>query len=227
MKAKEAQEALSRIKEVYEKHEARSSNIEFSVQVEGGLTIYSVKGTSKNREGLTRLSLVRDIVSDIRFLPRRSQEMKTWHPGGFRDAGEALANEVSSNHFKTDRIQFEGHSLGAAAAIIAADILKKRRYNVERIIGFGSPKTGKVAHAATIEHYLFKYGRDVVTTVPPFYWSLPVINIPSLKGRPTGFLNKAKDLLGAPKDSIDEHSLDEYIAAFSLMNPEEEVCPEA
>src|SRR5690606_18023169 len=86
--------SIHRIKRVYERHHAAAGNIEFRIEQELGRTIFSVKGTSANPGSGGWYALVRDVVTDMRVLPRKSRIFGTWHPAGFMFAGERLAERI-------------------------------------------------------------------------------------------------------------------------------------
>jgi hypothetical protein len=207
MKVGEALKSLIRIKKVYDHHDYEISHIEYNILRRASLFIYSIKGTEKNAGRRGWIALARDIISDIRLLPVRNREMRSIQPAGFMRAGIAFANELSSNHKKIDRIQIEGHSLGGVVGLIAADILVKRGFCVVTALTIGAPKSGRLKALAKsdLEIVCLKHGKDIVTTLPPFYWQF----------KPAKF--------GKREDRIGDHSLDRSIESLNAMNPEDEL----
>jgi hypothetical protein len=205
MIVKEAIKSLVRIQNVYKIHHHKISNIEYNICSYLDLFIYSIKGTEKNDGKKGWISLARDIISDIRVFPRRNHEMKSIQPAGFMTAGIALANEISTHHKKSDKIQIEGHSLGGVVGLIAADILVKRGYRVVTVLTIGAPKSGHLRNLrdSNVEIVCLKHGKDIVTTIPPFYWQF----------KPEKF--------GRKEDRIGDHSLVKSIESLRAMHPEE------
>jgi pimeloyl-ACP methyl ester carboxylesterase len=67
-----------------------------------------------------------------------------------------------------------GHSLGAAIAVVAALDLSKRKFEVERIIGFGCPRVGSPEFCARYEDaglnsktYRYEHAEDGICVIPP------------------------------------------------------------
>jgi hypothetical protein len=158
--------ALKRVERTYVKNDFAICNIEYNVEKGVLGRTYSVKGTAYNPGSLGFFALAHDILSDIRFIPCKSVHLGSWHPRGFLYAGECLAQRIAYECTPNDSISLEGHSLGAAACLIAGAILKKQGYKVECIVTFGAPRVGKLPDLKGVEVFSFKNGLDFVTTVP-------------------------------------------------------------
>jgi len=156
----------------YSRRDGRAGTIEY---LRDG-NEFTFRGTARNKiiktesslYGKTKswLSLARDILADVRIMPRYNKELG-WRPGGFRDAALDVVAEIEPMIFTNpDPIILKGHSLGAITAILAAEVLTARGHNIERVFAFAPPKGGRLKHLDPSKVVAFRYGRDIVTELP-------------------------------------------------------------
>lgn len=86
----------------------------------------------------------------------------------FRDIGFGASLDIKLRVPQSKPLVICGHSLGGAAACVAAEILKAQGWNVQRVMTFGQPKTGNAdwanAYPLPVDR-VFQHA-DVVPKVP-------------------------------------------------------------
>ena len=154
---------------VYDSFDWKADNIEGLSFAAHGCTYLACRGTSKNKQRGS-FALAEDVISNLRFMPRHN-DVVGWAPGGFLEAGEAVANQASKIQIRTGKpLVLTGHSLGAAAAFIAAEILLADGYPLLGAVGFGSPRTGRMRRLSESDlGRSYTLGNDVVCEVPPLW----------------------------------------------------------
>lgn len=165
----------------YGSHDWVADNIEGLAELHHGCLYLACRGTADNDKDKLDWSLAWDIVRNIRLLPRYHRHTG-WVPGGFLDAGEAVAEQSAKLLDQMDKpAVLTGHSLGGAAAFVAAEILLAEGYPVLGAVGFGVPHTGRMKRLNKQGlGKAYRYGSDIVTTVPPI-WRSAVSNTVKLK----------------------------------------------
>lgn len=172
--------SISRILGVYSDFEKRIKNVEYTHRHIDNVDIYSLKGTSIN-PGRTQIrSLIRDVISDLRFLPGKNTHTQSWHPRGFLGAAIALVSKIEKSQTKSNSLILEGHSLGAAVSLIAASILHRKGYKIQKVYVFGCPNVGNIEHIPDNIVRAYRNGSDIVTFLPPFYkFPVAIVSLPS------------------------------------------------
>lgn len=192
--------------ESYHVHNHVVDNIEFKHSDFLNHQTLAFRGTSRNRGKRGWLGLLWDIVSDIRFLPRTDTDYGLGrHPAGFLEAAEDIVEYI---HFDDNPIDpykpthLTGHSMGGAVLLIAAPVLMAHGMNIESVTTFGAPNVGALPELPGVKISCIKNGRDIVTSVPPFYgdsYETTVIGIEE-------------------KGFIEDHYLMSYIEAITTID---------
>lgn len=183
--------------QAYDKISVRDGNVEAFIQPYHDGEAIVFRGTAKNKGKM--LSRVRDIISDIRFWPSNDNELGRV-PKGFKICARRINDEIEQHIVdKRTPLYVTGHSLGGAIAVMTAALLANRGYNVVGCITFGCPKVGHIdlIHKHGIPLVMYKNGKDVVTTVPPFY------------GRPVEQMR-----LSPSEGRFKDHSISRYVEAL-------------
>jgi len=145
------------VKEGYDRKDAEVANIEFIYQN----NVFVFRGTDEWR----------DVVTDIRFIPYNLKGIGLrpigWCPKGFARAAWKVADAIE-HLLMPEPIVLTGHSLGGAIALLVGAILCQRRYPIEEIVTFGAPRVGALPLLDSTPVTMYKQGRDIVTTVPPY-----------------------------------------------------------
>lgn len=126
----------------------------------------SFRGTAKN--GNSSWSLIRDIITDVRFLPRNDPNLGTI-PRGFYTGALRICDNIERETRSTTPIHLSGHSLGGVIALIVGAMLVNRGYKVASIRTFGAPKSGKLEVLKDTDIKCYRHGSDIVPALPPFY----------------------------------------------------------
>lgn len=153
--------------EAYEKCNIRDGNVEAYYRDYAGGLSFSFRGTHKN--GHSTSSLLKDILTDIRFFPLWTPGFG-FHPAGFTRAAIRICDDIERIiKDKSKPLYINGHSLGAAICLIVAAFLARRGYNVKAVRAFAPPKVGRLKSLKGLDVIGYRYGNDIVPTVPPFF----------------------------------------------------------
>ena len=143
--------------EAYSRSDFEEANIE--VTQEGNC--FAFRGTDEPR----------DAVRDLRVLPWWTSELG-WAPAGFAKGARRLLPKILSwcleHDIDTDKgLEFCGHSLGGAIALLVAAMCVRDEVPVHQVVTFGAPRSGrlKILDATPVTQY--RYGKDIVPLVPP------------------------------------------------------------
>ena len=144
-----------------------------------------------------------DLFRDIRIFPLWSPELG-FCPAGFLKASRRLGYIVLDHLADTDldSVTLTGHSLGGACALITAALIQRETdgdKKIDEIVTFGAPRVGKLK-VLDRPVSLYRFGADIVPTVPPFM------------GRPGMILNLANNTEDGGWFS--DHSMDNYVQAM-------------
>lgn len=176
----------------YKKCNLRDGNIEaYYCKYADGLS-FSFRGTHKN--GHSTSSLLKDILTDIRFRPTWTPDFG-WHPVGFTHAAMRICDDIERMIIdKETPLYVDGHSLGAGVSAITAAFLCRRGYTLAAGRFFAIPHVGRLKSLRGKNVIGYRYGNDIVPLLPPFYrHDIPIVQF----GKPIG--------------PIKSHSLDNYI----------------
>lgn len=144
-----------------------SSELEFLIRRIDDVSYIAIRGTEASnwRDGFNWL----DIIRDMRVLPRYNKAAG-WGHGGFICGGECVADSLMKYAELAPRLVITGHSLGAAVAVVAAQILKKAGYGIEEVVLFGCPRIYAVVRPSfNFPVTSYRHGSDIVCNVPRFY----------------------------------------------------------
>lgn len=154
-----------------------SSELEFLVHREGDISYIAIRGTEassawqhlRNRKWKEFIGDFSDIVRDMRVAPRY-HPATSWGHGGFITGGEVMAKAIELHESITTNLVLTGHSLGAAVAVVASQILAAKGYEIDEVVLFGCPRI----YALFRPHFdyrvtSYRYGSDIVTNVPRIY----------------------------------------------------------
>jgi len=194
----------------YRTRTGRAGTIEYLETSVDGATCYAFRGTSKNSQAQRGpgwwqsvkdwTALIRDVIHDIRIAPVKDKYLG-WRPAGFLHAAHDVLDEIQPTLCKTTPIDLCGHSLGGACAALVAESLIQQGYWVRHVVLFGSPQCGPIGRVtstlSSTRIRSYKFGRDVVCSVPPF-WKKPSPLIP----------------IGVSTDRLHDHGMGNYLAWF-------------
>lgn len=151
----------------------RVDAVDFLCVDHGDRQVLAFKGTSPNRGRWGLLSLLWDILSDVRFFPRTDRDYGLGtHPAGFLECAEDLVEYIFCEDNDIDCYKpthLCGHSLGGAALLIAAPVMIAHGMDIKSIITFGAPNVGKLPRLPGVKVSCFRNGKDFITSLPPFY----------------------------------------------------------
>jgi len=151
----------------YEMSNIVDGNVEAYFQPYSDGFSFAFRGTNKNGHSVS--SLLKDILTDIRFFPVWTPGLG-WHPAGFTKAAVRICDNVELMiEDKTTPLYLSGHSLGAAICLIVAAFLARRGYNVKVVRAFAPPRVGRLKSLKGIDVIGYRYGNDIVPMVPPFF----------------------------------------------------------
>lgn len=144
----------------------------------------------------------RDWLRNFSAFPWRFKGLKQSAPFGFgrgaRRVLDGFAHEVGAMVGQMP-IYVTGHSLGGAVAILLGQMMKYYQYDVQEVVAFAAPRTGKrdmVVSTTIYDHY-----NDPVCDVP-WFWNHPVERI----------------VLPDVSDGILQHSMDYYVKALEYRD---------
>ncbi len=198
--------AAYQVRLAYTSHDHSVDNVEFLHLDVDDYQVLAFKGTSRNENDGSGgfWALLRDILSDVRFLPRVDNDYGLGrHPAGFLNAAEDLVEYVLNEETDIDPktpIHLCGHSLGGAVLLIAAPVMIKHGLPVQSIITYGAPNIGKLPEMPGVAITCLRNGRDIVTEVPPFYGD-----------------TIEHTAIGQAGGMINDHLLENYILSLSKM----------
>lgn len=153
--------------EAYEKCNIRDGNVEAYYRDYAGGLSFSFRGTHKNSHSTS--SLLKDILTDIRFFPLWTPGFG-FHPAGFTRAAIRICDDIERIiKDKSKPLYVDGHSLGAAIALIVAAFLARRGHNVHAVRVFAPPRVGRLKSLRGLDVIGYRYGNDIVTSLPPIF----------------------------------------------------------
>ncbi len=123
--------------------------------------LISVRGTSNVENAMVDIAL--KLIADEKTGVRLHQ--------GFAYAAKQVYAQIRPLLRRDYKIQFTGHSLGGAVALILAMYLDADRLDIKQITTFGQPKVTNLAGANSIEHLNILRvvtPTDLVPLLPPF-----------------------------------------------------------
>ncbi len=123
--------------------------------------LISVRGTSNVENAMVDIAL--KLLPDEKTGARLHQ--------GFSYAAKQVYAQVKPLLKQDYKVQFTGHSLGGAVALILAMYLDADRLDIEQVITFGQPKVTNLAGANSIAHLNIVRvvtPTDLVPLLPPF-----------------------------------------------------------
>lgn len=123
--------------------------------------LISVRGTSNAENAMVDIAL--KLLADEKTGARLHQ--------GFSYAAKQVYAQIKPLLKRDYKIQFTGHSLGGAVALILAMYLDADRLDIEQVITFGQPKVTNLAGANSIAHLNILRvvtPTDLVPLLPPF-----------------------------------------------------------
>lgn len=116
----------------------------------------------------------KDWITNFRFFPWRDSSVGLVHAGWLKSARRLADRLVSSSYpFRYKKIIFTGHSLGAAIAIICAQMFSKRfDHIIFEVVLFGCPKCFVLFRPKfNFKVTSYRHGSDAVTKIPHLYRS--------------------------------------------------------
>lgn len=147
----------------YDGYTIRDGNVEALLETNDETCWIAFRGTAKNE---SNWSLIRDIISDIRFIPEKNPNVG-WVPRGFLYGAVRIADDIERTIRKTFKISLTGHSFGGVLAEIVGALLISRGFHVEHIRTWNAPHGGSLDILNTVDVVAYRYGRDVVSKLPP------------------------------------------------------------
>lgn len=153
-----------------------------------------------------------DIIRDLRFLPMPDKDSGISHAGMLWGAN-LVARELARRLKETNRqrlpLYLGGHSLGAGVSLLMVPEMARRGYHVKKWVGLGTPRVvwheGNRWRYAGVPLHAYRYGRDLVTYLPPTWlgYELPDIVKTFRVGTPT-----------RPWPNISDHWVTKYLEAI-------------
>lgn len=168
--------------------------------------VISIRGTeASNFMDILAEGGWKDILRDIRFIPRYNKVLG-WCHGGFLSGAVKIVKEIENLPIsKRKHIVFTGHSLGAAVSLLAAHLMFERTPLI-KWFGFGCPKPFIGPRETLFPSYNIVNGDDIVTTLPRGWIFDYQLNVPRTIQVGDSFNNQ----------NIKDHSADEYISSMIL-----------
>tara|TARA_Y100000996_G_scaffold218219_1_gene171502 strand:- start:82 stop:690 length:609 start_codon:yes stop_codon:yes gene_type:complete len=156
------------VSRAYNKSEYSAYGIGYNLHLEGTTPIVAIQGTND----------VRDVLTDVRFIPGRSELGLV--PRGFLFAARSVAISVLSNLLKQDKSNQQvreqdlaicGHSLGAGVAQIVAGFLTWSGNPPAQCVAFAPPRVGKLKGLLDQipDCKAYRFHDDIVCGVPLIY----------------------------------------------------------
>ena len=144
----------------------------------------------------------RDWLRNLAAFPWHFSGLGNVAPYGFGKGAERLVAKFIHELGVTAGglpIYLTGHSMGAATAILMAEVLHWYRFNVKECVAFAAPRTG--TRPLSVPTTIYDHHGDPVCKVP-FFWSHPVNPL----------------VLPDMSDGILQHSMDYYLRAMELRD---------
>ena len=169
---------------------------------------FAFRGTQRNG---------RDILNDLRGLPKRDADLG-WVHRGFRAGANAVWSEVwkaaRDAHAFNLRLYFCGHSKGAAEATLAAAMITVAGLPVAGPVTLGSPlvgfaRLGRVLAGVPVRRYV--RGRDAITSHPWPLWGYRHVGLAIRIGTPA-------PRFGTPPGRWADHRVAGYVADFADLD---------
>jgi len=138
--------------------------VEVNVEVTDGVGIVAIPGTEFSASDLGR-----NVVSAF---PWRSKLIGKAPYGFLRGAQRIVAAIIEQDLLKdAHSIYVTGHSLGAAEAILASELLWRWDFPVRECVALAAPRTGK--RELKVQTTIYDHAGDPVLDVP-WFWAHPV-----------------------------------------------------
>ncbi len=147
----------------YNGYTIKDGHVECLLEADDDSCWIAFRGTAKNE---SNWSLIRDIISDVRFIPTKNPNIG-WVPRGFLYGAVRITDDIERTIRKTFKISLTGHSLGGVLAEIVGALLISRGFHVEHIRTFNAPHGGSLDILNAVDVVAYRYGRDVVSKLPP------------------------------------------------------------
>lgn len=141
-------------------------DLEFFIFDDANVTYVAIRGSEV---GLVSDQGIVDMVRNVRMMPWYNRHTG-WAHGGFLRGARQVANALEKLIPKQSTIVLTGHSLGAAVAVLAAQILSGRGRDVDHVVLFGCPRI-YLSQAPTLYFPVYNYrnGADIITYLPRIY----------------------------------------------------------
>lgn len=150
----------------YDKQIGVIGELEYNIDYVDNTMIVSVRGTEAG--GIVDVLLNggwRDVMRDLRFIPRYHKTLD-WCHGGFLRGAVALVEKVKKLQIGNNQdFIFTGHSMGAAVSLLAAHLMYEENAYV-KWVGFGCPRPYIGEQPTFFTAYNVVNGDDIVTTLP-------------------------------------------------------------
>lgn len=143
-----------------------TEDLEFFIYDEIDATYVAIRGSEV---GLVSDRGIVDMVRNARMFPWYNKATG-WAHGGFLRGAREVARALEKLIPKHRTLILTGHSLGAAVAVLCAQILEERGRQIDEVVLFGSPR---IYLARTPKLYFpvanYRNGSDIITYLPQFY----------------------------------------------------------
>lgn len=179
-----------------------AQELEYFIRSAGDLTIIAIRGTETGL--ITELGIL-DMIRNVRVLPWYSTATG-WAHGGFLSGALAVSAHLNLLIPQGNHIVLTGHSLGAATAILCAQILHGRGRLIDEVVLFGCPRIypfGRPALHFPVTNY--RLGADLVCLMPRLYWHA----VPLTRLEPSYRI-----------PNLTDHSIDRYAATLRRQEGE-------
>lgn len=153
----------------YDQQTGCLGELEYNIKYTKKIMVVSVRGTeASNFMDVLLKGGWRDVIRDIRFIPRHHKTLG-WCHGGFLRGAVKLVEELKRIHIVKDRtIIFTGHSMGAAVSLLAAHLMFEEHSNI-KWVGFGCPKPF-IGHRLILFPAIHVVNGDDIATTSPRGW---------------------------------------------------------
>lgn len=159
-----------------------SADLEYLVQPRDNTLYVAVRGTEV---GLISDWGILDMIRNIRFLPWYT-ETTGWCHSGFLRGAIGLSRMLDRTLPRDYPLIMTGHSLGAAVAVLAAQLLVSNGRTVEEVVLFGCPRIYAFGYPTLpFPAASYRNGGDVICLMPRMYQhAVPQVVINPRKGIP-------------------------------------------